>query len=60
MTTAESAYVSAYEGAIAAVCNVESYITSAHAEQMEAAEATMTEARIEELRQIARRRMGMI
>lgn len=60
MTPTERAYIGAYEDAITAVCSVTSYISSAHATQMESLEATMSTERIEELRQIARRRMGMI
>jgi hypothetical protein len=59
MTTAEQTLLTAYEDAITAVANVNAYITYAHAQQMDALEAQLGEQRAAEIKQIARRRMGI-
>jgi hypothetical protein len=58
-TATEKSLIGAYEDAIMAVSSVERYITSAHATQLDRLEAEVGMVRADELREVARRRMGL-
>lgn len=58
LTALERTYIDATKDAIIAVCNVECYITAAHATQLDWCEAQLTEQRIAELKAIAERELN--
>lgn len=58
MTATESTYISSYCNVIRCISDVRAHVTGAHRQQLDTLEADLGEDRCEELREIARRRMG--
>lgn len=57
MTNAEQSYVESYCDVIRAVSDVNSYVTSAHRRHLDSMEVELGEERVEQLKEIARRKM---
>lgn len=55
LTPIERSYVAQYREAIAAVCHVGRYVTRSQSDSIDALEAMLSESRIEQLREMARR-----